>query len=253
MSIRIAAQTPRICLNLARKSCSGALKPIRPFSTLLSKPNPEHGKPSKIKNPVVIRGFHTSANTRSIFLNMLSYRSPLIPTKTGSVREMVLSILADQWRTLLKECPTKVDLAYGKFQNPSEESLTALLKVLSEKRYPLEDITLPLKGCDKKWLKKLLQLVMKRQPILSGIAACNNAVPFSYPMKYYPNSNLQALPEMEEVMSRSPSILWGYQMQQIPLNDQNIEVLTNHILKLLNGERTITLIFSDKSKSFHIP
>lgn len=89
-------------------------------------------------------------------------------------------------------------------------------------------------------IRKLLTSVSKLKPILPACGSTNPSAAFTT-AKIFLKPDFDALKAIEPDLKAANKI-WGYQMQSIPLDEVNIERLSNHILEIYKNNTVVLTI-----------
>lgn len=115
----------------------------------------------------------------------------------------------------------------------------------------VNEVTLPRKGLEIHSVRNLLTVVAKRHPTLPALGAVNATAIFT-------TAKVFLKPDIPKLRALEPKLkaigqFWGYQMQNIPLNDEkNIEELSRHILEIYQNN-TVVLTLNKSAKVIFQP
>ncbi len=123
-----------------------------------------------------------------------------------------------------------------------------LISQLEKGSGSFSNLTLPRSGLDKYSISKLLKSISKHKPILPACGSTNPAAAFTTAQVFL-KPDFAGLKALERDLNTGKNI-WGYQMQNIPLNETNIEQLTDHILEIYNNNTVVLTVDANASVLF---
>jgi hypothetical protein len=124
---------------------------------------------------------------------------------------------------------TRVSIENGANIN---RAIDALAVILSNPDCKVKSIELPQQGLTRDLIRRLLQSVANRWPILPACGAANPRGECNPVVKVFHKPNFEALKKLEPELNAGR--VWAYQMQDIVLNEESIAKLTNHTFEIYN-------------------
>lgn len=145
-------------------------------------------------------------------------------------------------------CTFKTHRVYSNLSLKNCEEIHKLSSQLEKEGSSFSNLTLPRTGLDKYSIRQLLTSIGKRSTHLPACGSTNPAAAFTM-AKVFLKPDFVGLKSLERDLKAGKN-MWGYQMQNIPLNEANIEQLADHILEIYQNNDVVLTINEKASVLF---
>ncbi len=170
----------------------------------------------------------------------------LRPTSPNLKRDAILKVQQFSLHRLYST-QTRSDHSLENCRDVAQE-IDALSSRFEKEGDLISNLTLPREGLNPFNIRKLLKSISMHKTVLPACGSTNPSAAFTT-AKIFLKPDFDALKELEPDL-RAAKKIWGYQMQNIPLDEVNIERLSNHILEIYKNNTVVLTIDANASAIF---